>query len=165
MGSERILRRLRVWIEFEWLRTGAGGELLWVRWWTFRFLRHGVRYLPLVHDDSLHIFPNLLFVNHLSLDALQSELATSLNKTQINTNKSHTNTSDIQNQFPNSRVTATNEHSKQQSLTDPVIHLLCITGSVRLCCFLIMITVTFPKYWHEKYRNWKNSVKYRRVLL
>jgi hypothetical protein len=28
MGSERILRRLRVWIEFEWLRTGAGGELL-----------------------------------------------------------------------------------------------------------------------------------------
>jgi hypothetical protein len=31
-----------VWIGFDWLRTGTGGGLLWVRWWTFGFLRHGV---------------------------------------------------------------------------------------------------------------------------
>jgi hypothetical protein len=31
-----------VWIGSSWLGTGTGGELLWVRWWTFGFLRHGV---------------------------------------------------------------------------------------------------------------------------
>jgi hypothetical protein len=30
------------WIGFGWLMTGTGGGLLWVRWWTFGFLRHGV---------------------------------------------------------------------------------------------------------------------------
>jgi hypothetical protein len=29
-------------IGFDWLRTVTGGGLLWVRWWTFGFLRHGV---------------------------------------------------------------------------------------------------------------------------
>jgi hypothetical protein len=29
-------------IGFDCLRTGIGGGLLWVRWWTFGFLRHGV---------------------------------------------------------------------------------------------------------------------------
>jgi hypothetical protein len=45
MGSEWILRRLAcaVWIGFDCLRTGTGGGLWWVRWWTFGFLRHGVR--------------------------------------------------------------------------------------------------------------------------
>jgi hypothetical protein len=33
-----------VWIGFEWFRTGTGGGLLWVRWWTFGFLRHGVSF-------------------------------------------------------------------------------------------------------------------------
>jgi hypothetical protein len=33
---------LGVWIGFDCLRTGTGGGLLWVRWWTFGFLRHGV---------------------------------------------------------------------------------------------------------------------------
>jgi hypothetical protein len=33
-----------VWIGFNCLRTGTGGGLLWVRWWTFGFLRHGVIY-------------------------------------------------------------------------------------------------------------------------
>jgi hypothetical protein len=44
MGSEWILGRLAlgVWIGFDWLRTGNGVGLLWVRWWTFGFLRHGV---------------------------------------------------------------------------------------------------------------------------
>jgi hypothetical protein len=32
-----------VWIGFDWLRTGTSGGLLWVRWWTFGFLRHGPR--------------------------------------------------------------------------------------------------------------------------
>jgi hypothetical protein len=44
MGSEWILRRL-AWgggTEFDQLRTGTGGGLLWVRWWTLGFLRHGV---------------------------------------------------------------------------------------------------------------------------
>jgi hypothetical protein len=33
-----------VWIGFDWLRIGTGGELLWMRWWTFGFLRHGVSF-------------------------------------------------------------------------------------------------------------------------
>jgi hypothetical protein len=34
----------RGWIGFDWLRTGTGDGLLWVRWWTFGFLRHGVSF-------------------------------------------------------------------------------------------------------------------------
>jgi hypothetical protein len=48
MGSEWILGRLAWgggWIGFDWLRTGTGGGLLWVRWWTFGFLRHGVSFI------------------------------------------------------------------------------------------------------------------------
>jgi hypothetical protein len=47
MGSEWILGRLAwgVWIGFDWLRIGTGGGLLWVRWWTFGFLCHGVSYI------------------------------------------------------------------------------------------------------------------------
>jgi hypothetical protein len=43
MGSEWILGRLAggVWIGFDWLRIGTVGVLLWMRWWTFGFLRHG----------------------------------------------------------------------------------------------------------------------------
>jgi hypothetical protein len=37
---------LGVWIGFDWLRTETGGGLLWVRWWTFGFLRHGVSCRP-----------------------------------------------------------------------------------------------------------------------
>jgi hypothetical protein len=33
-----------VWIGFDRLRIGTSGGLLWVRWWTFGFLRHGVRF-------------------------------------------------------------------------------------------------------------------------
>jgi hypothetical protein len=33
---------LGVWIGFDWLKTGTGGGLWWVRWWTFGFLRHAV---------------------------------------------------------------------------------------------------------------------------
>jgi hypothetical protein len=44
IGSEWILGKLAwgMWIGFDWLRTGTGGGLLRVRWWTFGFLRHGV---------------------------------------------------------------------------------------------------------------------------
>jgi hypothetical protein len=31
-----------VWIGFTWLRIGIVGGLLWMRWWTFGFWRHGV---------------------------------------------------------------------------------------------------------------------------
>jgi hypothetical protein len=34
-----------VWSGFTWLRIGTVGGLLWMRWWTFRFWRHGVSYL------------------------------------------------------------------------------------------------------------------------
>jgi hypothetical protein len=30
------------WSGLNWLRIGAGGRLLWMRWWTFQFWRHGV---------------------------------------------------------------------------------------------------------------------------
>jgi hypothetical protein len=45
-GSELILGRLAwgVWIGFDWLRIVTGGGVLWVRWWTFGILRHGVNY-------------------------------------------------------------------------------------------------------------------------
>jgi hypothetical protein len=36
---------LGVWIGIDWLRTGTSGGLLWVRWWTFGFLHHGVSLL------------------------------------------------------------------------------------------------------------------------
>jgi hypothetical protein len=44
MESEWILGKLAwgVWIGFDWLRTGTGGGLLRVRWWTFGFLRNVV---------------------------------------------------------------------------------------------------------------------------
>jgi hypothetical protein len=31
-----------VWSGFSWLGIGTGGGLLWTRWWTFGFWRHGV---------------------------------------------------------------------------------------------------------------------------
>jgi hypothetical protein len=33
-----------VWSGFTWLRIGTVGGLLWLRWWTFGFWRHGVGY-------------------------------------------------------------------------------------------------------------------------
>jgi hypothetical protein len=38
---------MRVCIALNWLRTGTGGGLLWVRWWTFVFLRHGVSWVEI----------------------------------------------------------------------------------------------------------------------
>jgi hypothetical protein len=29
------------WIGSDWLSIGTSGELLWMRWWSFGFLRHG----------------------------------------------------------------------------------------------------------------------------
>jgi hypothetical protein len=44
MGSEWNFKEigLGAWIGFDWLSTETGGGLLWVRWWTFGFLCHGV---------------------------------------------------------------------------------------------------------------------------
>jgi hypothetical protein len=35
----------RMWIRFNWLRIGIGGELFWMRWWNFVFWRHGISQL------------------------------------------------------------------------------------------------------------------------
>jgi hypothetical protein len=44
MGSEYSLRRMVGGVQSgsSWLRTGAGGGLLRIRWWTCGFWRHGV---------------------------------------------------------------------------------------------------------------------------
>jgi hypothetical protein len=59
MGSEWILGRLAwgVWIGFDWLRIGTGGELLWIRRWTFGFLLHRIRYMRLdrIHETIVNI--------------------------------------------------------------------------------------------------------------
>jgi hypothetical protein len=47
MGSECILGRL------DWLRIGTGVELLWLRWWTFGFLRYGVSFLFIVYRSCI----------------------------------------------------------------------------------------------------------------
>jgi hypothetical protein len=73
MESEWILVRLAwgLWIRFDCLRTGTGGGLLWVRWWTFGFLRHGVSLL------MLKLMANCLFPSetvssqHVSNSALK----------------------------------------------------------------------------------------------
>jgi hypothetical protein len=46
-----------MWIGFNWLRIGTGGELLWMQWWTFRFLRHRVN-RSVIHN---------LYVNFLTM--------------------------------------------------------------------------------------------------
>jgi hypothetical protein len=48
MGSKWTLGRLvgGVWSGFTWLRIGTVGGLLWMRWWTLGFWRHGVRLSP-----------------------------------------------------------------------------------------------------------------------
>jgi hypothetical protein len=49
MGSEWILNRLTGRLSgFSWLSLGTSGELLWMRWWTFGFWRHGFSYIILV---------------------------------------------------------------------------------------------------------------------
>jgi hypothetical protein len=55
MRSEWILGRVAwgMWIGFDWLRTGTGGVLLWVWWWTFGFLRLGVSWLS-YNADSIY---------------------------------------------------------------------------------------------------------------
>jgi hypothetical protein len=45
------------WIGFNWLRIGTGVDLLRVRWWTFKFLRHGLNFYSLpycVVSNILH---------------------------------------------------------------------------------------------------------------
>jgi hypothetical protein len=34
----------RMWSGFAWFGIGIGGGLLWTRWWTFGFWRHGLGY-------------------------------------------------------------------------------------------------------------------------
>jgi hypothetical protein len=43
-----------VWSGLSWLRIRPGGGLLWMRWWTFGFWRHGVNY---VNSYELNVCP------------------------------------------------------------------------------------------------------------
>jgi len=52
MGSEWALGRLAEGVCVSWLRIGTGGWLLWTRWWTFWFWRHGV---SMKHDVHVHV--------------------------------------------------------------------------------------------------------------
>jgi hypothetical protein len=45
MGPESVFGRFAggcVWSGFNWLKIGAGGRLLWMRWWTFGFWHYGI---------------------------------------------------------------------------------------------------------------------------
>jgi hypothetical protein len=37
-----------LWSGFTWLTIGIAGGLLWMRWWTFGFWRHGVSYVAAI---------------------------------------------------------------------------------------------------------------------
>jgi hypothetical protein len=52
-----------VWSGLSWLRIGTGSGLLWIRWSTFRFWRHGISYLVNVNTVLLStlILPKVLF--------------------------------------------------------------------------------------------------------
>jgi hypothetical protein len=55
MGSKWTLRRLvggGRWSGFTWLRIGTVGGLLWMRWWTFWFWRHGVCWLVILYKPK-----------------------------------------------------------------------------------------------------------------
>jgi hypothetical protein len=49
LGSEWVLGRLAegVYNGSSWLRIGTSGGLLWIRWWTFGFWRHGVSFFSM----------------------------------------------------------------------------------------------------------------------
>jgi hypothetical protein len=53
MGSELDFKDIGL-RGVDWIRlaqVGTGGGLLWVRWWTFRFLRHGVNYFGIPYRN------------------------------------------------------------------------------------------------------------------
>jgi hypothetical protein len=57
MGSKRTLGRSvgwggGGWSGFNWLRIGIVGGMLWVRWWTLGFWRHGVSFLHLLKSQK-----------------------------------------------------------------------------------------------------------------
>jgi hypothetical protein len=60
MGSKWTSGRLAegMWGGFTWIRMELVGGLLWMRWWTLGFWRHGVIYWQLtVHDKPSHFNP------------------------------------------------------------------------------------------------------------
>jgi hypothetical protein len=51
-----------VWIGFIWLRIGTSGNLLWMQWWTFRFLCHSVsKHLCMSGSISVNLFSKSAF--------------------------------------------------------------------------------------------------------
>jgi hypothetical protein len=57
---------------FTWLRIGTVGGLLWMRWWTFGFWRHGVSYTNQV-PDPLKEFLALLTLHFFTDTSLQHD--------------------------------------------------------------------------------------------
>jgi hypothetical protein len=55
-----------MWIGFDWLRTTIGGELLWMRWWTLGFWRHGVGHGRTVQWSVNFQYPGGIF-NEISV--------------------------------------------------------------------------------------------------
>jgi hypothetical protein len=45
-----------LWSGFTWLRTGIVVGLLWMRWWTFGFWRHGVNLRLVILSVILILF-------------------------------------------------------------------------------------------------------------
>jgi hypothetical protein len=67
MASEWILGRLAGGVE--WIHLAQNKDrwrLLWIRWWTFGFWRHGVSYMHFL-DLSRAAFPTDLIIVHLNI--------------------------------------------------------------------------------------------------
>jgi hypothetical protein len=58
-----------VWIGFNWLRIGADGELLWMWWWTFRFLHYRVSWLEPINNINFLLIP----MGHSQLSFLHTD--------------------------------------------------------------------------------------------
>jgi hypothetical protein len=58
-----------VWSGFTWLRLGSVGGLLWLRWWTFGFWRHGVSFYatPWHPHSSLSRYKKSLYQHELQI--------------------------------------------------------------------------------------------------
>jgi hypothetical protein len=72
-----------VWIGFDWLRTGTGGGLLWVRWWSFGFLRHGVSYIYIVTNSQVLLHDGTLLHSQFNTQLLITVHNSSRIRTQV----------------------------------------------------------------------------------
>jgi hypothetical protein len=67
----------RAWSGFTWLRIKIVGGLLWMRWWTFVFCRHGVRfksvYLQAIRVSDIEFIHKWNGAIHKNISVLCSE--------------------------------------------------------------------------------------------